>query len=151
MVFAVGKKRRKAIHMPFPESGVSCELGRFGIRMVTNTNRRSDSVDARFYVKFSISGAAESNMPIRRVLSGAGEGVETKALEIESDYSAANVAFAPDRRAKWDARAVILREARRLAYQHAPTGFDVDAYIANIELLFTEIDRSLEPDSKGTE
>lgn len=151
MFFVAGKKHPKAIHMPLPESALCCELGRFGITIVTNTNGRSDSVVARYYVKFAIPGAAKSNMPIRRVFSGAAEAIETKALEIESDYSVTNIAFAADPGSKWDARTVILREARRLASQHAPKGFDVDAYIANIKRLFTEIDLSLGRNAEATE
>lgn len=142
--FTVGKKHSLAIHMPHAEAALCCELGRVGIAIVTNTNGRSGDPLARLYVKFSIPDAPDTNMPIRRPFSGAAEGVATRALEIQSDYSASNVEFTPDARSKWDAREVIIRAARRLAHQQLADGQEVDAYVANLKRWFAEIDRSLE-------
>jgi hypothetical protein len=79
---------------------------------------------------------------VRRVLSGAAEGEAVKALDIESDYSAANSYFVPDARAKRDARKEVIEQAERLAASEVADPVAVAAYVANIRALFAAIDAS---------
>jgi len=147
----VGDLHRRPIFMPPTEWALLWELTRFGHSVVTNSNAKSGSANARIYVKLSWVDAPDANIPVRRIFSGADEGVATRALEIERDYSAINVEYLPDSRAKWDAREVAINRSEKLALERASMGFDVGAYTENIRSLFAEIDRGLKQESEAAE
>jgi len=92
----------------------------------------------------TFSNATKDNVTVRRLFSGAAEGEEVKALWVESDYSATNAYFAPSGKAKKAARDMVRYHLKRASREKAaPDGFDEDAYLANIEALFAEIDATL--------
>jgi hypothetical protein len=122
------------------ELGLFAEIARYGHTVVTNSNFSPSN--PRIYLKVSFRDAPEHNITVRRVLSGAAEGEAVKALDIESDYSAANSYFVPDARAKRDARKEVIEQAERLAASEVADPVAVAAYVANIRALFAAIDAS---------
>lgn len=128
-----------APHMPPMEFGLLCTLTLFGHTVYAN--ERAAAKGAPAYLKLSFRGAADANVTVRRLISGASEGMSCHALEIERDYSAANIHFRPDPRAKRDARIVAKREAGRLAAEVMGMAYDVDAYLAVIDGYCAKLDR----------
>ncbi|RWQ28877.1 MAG: hypothetical protein E5Y88_27245 [Mesorhizobium sp.] len=121
------------------ELALLAEVTRYGHTIVTNSNFSPSG--PRVYLKVSFRDAPGHNITIRRILSGAAEDEAVKALNIESDYSAANSYFVPDARAKRDARKEAIEQAEKLAGEFVdPVG--VAAYVANIRALFAAIDAS---------
>lgn len=129
------------IHMPPLEAGVALELTRYGHTIVSNAND-AGRPDAPRYAKLSPRGAPEHTMPLRRILSGAGKGDFTSALEIASDYSAANAFFKPDARARKDARALALRLAEEQVTISMGIPFDTLPYLANLQALLAALDEA---------
>lgn len=124
--------------LPPLEMAILAETTRFGHGVVTNAN--GSGPHSRAYAKLSLRDAAERNPTVRRYLTGADEGTAVKALEIESDYSAANSYFVPDGHAKRAAREEVFSHVKALAQAHlAPR--ELEAYLANLAELLDALDR----------
>lgn len=133
----VGVKHRIPMLLPPLEMAVLAETTRLGHGIVTNTN--GSGAAARTYAKLSLRDAADRNPTVRRYLSGADEGSAAKALEIETDYSAANAYFVPDGHAKRAAREEVMVHVKALAQAQLTTQ-DASAYLANLATLLEALD-----------
>jgi len=136
-----------AIHMPPLEAGLAFELTRFGHAIVANA--AVNRADGYVCAKLTVWGAPKDTMPYRRILSGAGAGERAVALELERDYSAANVAFERDGKAKKAARELALRHAERIATETMGLSFNTEPYAHNIRALYRAIDDSVEKERDG--
>lgn len=140
VLVVVGIKHPLTMILPLLECAVLAETTRFGHGVVTNANGSGPS--SRTYAKLSLRDAAERNPTVRRYLTGADEGTAVKALEIESDYSAANGYFVPDGHAKRAAREEVFSHVKALAQAHL-TPHELQAYLANLVELLVTLDRGV--------
>lgn len=141
VVVLVGGKHRVGITLSSMQFGLLCEGTRFGHSVVTN---RNSGKQPTIYAKLSFRDAPHDNMPISRPFAGAGANEQVKAQELRSDLRTENLYLDGAGKPIKYARATTMLHVRRLAKERQssgtlPVGFDVDAYLENVERLFDRV------------
>ncbi|MER9594545.1 hypothetical protein [Mesorhizobium sp. M0244] len=141
---AMGGKFIMTIGLTLSEAAVLFEISRYGHRGVTNSNHTKPV--PTIYARMSFRDAASDMMTFSRILYGAEEHEVIKQGRIKSDLRGENLHTIPGGKPDKDARKTTMRHVERLAREREaggtlPKGFDIPAYLANIERLFTIVDR----------
>lgn len=143
LIIVVGRGRKRRIYMSPYAAAALFEMSRFGISVFLNSNHRERP---REYTKMSFGSTAPGDfVNIRRILFGASEYEETKALWRPDDYDPENTYGQPYDRDMKDSRAVALRHVadfarRREEAGNFPVEFTRTEYEENLRLLFAWLD-----------
>jgi len=141
---AMGGQFIMTISLTLPQAAVLFEATRLGHRVVTNSNHAKPT--PTHYARMSFRDGQSDLMTISRILHGAGEHEVVKQGHIKSDLRGENLHTIPGGKPDKDARKTTMRHVARLAWEREaggtlPKGFDIAAYLANIERLFAIVDR----------
>ena len=122
------------------------ELTRFGNSITTNTNKRRGSHEAAYYLKITFRGAAKDNMPVSRIIAGAGpHQIVRTPHDLPRGLHSAGLAVDGGGKPTKHAREVAMRHAERCARAHADAD-NVQAYLDNLKALFAYHDKLLRID-----
>ncbi|UDL87657.1 hypothetical protein LGH82_21075 [Mesorhizobium sp. PAMC28654] len=140
----MGGKSILAISLTLAETGALFEVSRCGHRGVTNSNHSKPVPTV--HPRMMFRDAPEDMMSFTRILHGAVDHEVIKQGRIKSDLRGENLHTIPGGKPDKDARKTTMRHVARLAREREaggtlPKGFDISAYLANIERLFAIVDR----------
>jgi len=149
-VIRAGEKKVEAYVIDPVSLAALLELTRFpGISVTTNTRGKKADPDAEWYLKLTFAEAPGDNTPVWRLVADAMPhekvaGEHLDASRLSKDWRLSNLNKTSGGTAKKAARCTALGHAETAARAHAPSGFNVAAYVANIEALFAEHDKLYE-------
>jgi hypothetical protein len=142
----IGHKHPVVLALSTPGFALFCEITRLGHNITTNSNFGKPI--PIIYGKVTFDGAQKDDITLGRAIAGAEANEAVKALELTSDLRPENLYRIGAGKPKKAARDLVLRHCLRLAREREaagslPEGFDLKAYINNIERLFAAIDAEL--------
>ncbi len=146
-VIWAGEKKEEAYVIDPVSLAALLEFTRFpGISVTTNTRGKKADPDAEWYLKLTFTEAPDDNTPVWRLVADAMPhekvaGEHLDASRLSKDWRLSNLHKTRGGTAKKAARCTALGHAETAARTHAPIGFNVAAYVANIQALFAEHDK----------
>jgi hypothetical protein len=137
-VVRVGDKHPDQYFMPAVSLAIIFELTRFGNSVTTNTNKKAGSEVALYYLKITFRGASEDNMPVSRIITGAGPRQAVLAPpELPHNLHPDGLTIQGAGKPTKEARATAMRHADRCAKDYGCTDAEVASYRANLRELFS--------------
>lgn len=137
MVVRVGDKHPDQYSLTAVSLAILFELTRFGNSVTTNTNGKAGSKSAQHYLKLTFRHAPKDNMPVSRIIAGAGphQAVATNNEFPRNLHPDGLTTVGAGKPAK-NARAVAMGHAERRARDQLCAEAEVRAYLDNLGALF---------------